>query len=109
MRFWRWKGPAGPSGEAGRLKAAAEGLREEMDSAGFPLAAAYVGLAAEVLEERLPADWGRSASPPGEEVEFEADEHGRVWIVRDGLCDVIGRREAVAAEMRRFLQELPPK
>jgi hypothetical protein len=80
-----------------------------MEAAGFGLGAAYLGLAAEALEERLPSGWGRQAALPGADASFEADEHGRVWIVRDGLCDVIGRRDAVAAEMRRFLQEIGPK
>jgi hypothetical protein len=41
--------------------------------------------------------------PTDVELQFELDEHGRVWIIRDGECDIIGRRNAVCAEMRRFL------
>jgi hypothetical protein len=37
------------------------------------------------------------------ELDFEADEHGRVWMIREGDCHVIGRTAAVCAEMRRFL------
>ena len=93
-------------GEAKRLGAAAAALAGEMDAAGFEVAAAYVRLAGEALEDRLPSDWGRSSGPPGEEAEFELDEHGRVWVVRDGACEAIGRRDAVVAEMRRFLAEV---
>jgi hypothetical protein len=95
--------------EATRLGAAAAALAGEMDAAGFEVAAAYVRLAGEALEDRLPSDWGRSSGPPGVEAEFEVDEHGRVWVVRDGFCEVIGRRDAVVGEMRRFLNEIAPK
>jgi lipopolysaccharide/colanic/teichoic acid biosynthesis glycosyltransferase len=37
------------------------------------------------------------------DVEFELDEHGRVWMILAGDCHLIGRREAVCGEMRRFL------
>ena len=97
------------SKEATRLGAAAAALAGEMDAAGFEVAAAYVRLAGEALEDRLPCDWGRSSGPPGEEAEFEVDEHGRVWVVRDGLCEVIGRRDGVVAEMRRFLDGIAPQ
>ena len=38
------------------------------------------------------------------ELEFELDEHGRVWMIREGDCHIIGRKNAVCAEMRRFLR-----
>jgi hypothetical protein len=38
------------------------------------------------------------------ELEFEVDEHGRVWMIREGDCHIIGRRNAVCSEMRRFLR-----
>jgi hypothetical protein len=85
-------------------------LDKEMSEAGFGLAAAYLSLAAKALEPELPSDWGRT--PPvlrGDGVELELDEHGRVWLVRDGMCDVIGRRDEVVAEMRRFLDEIAQK
>ena len=40
------------------------------------------------------------------ELEFELDEHGRVWMIREGDCWIIGRVGAVCAEMRRFLAEV---
>lgn len=96
--------------DGARLKVAALSLEKEMHEAGFALAAAYAGLAAGALEAGMPSDWGRPARVlEGDEVEFEVDEHGRVWLVRDGACDVIGRRDAVVAEMRRFLRDSPPK
>lgn len=40
------------------------------------------------------------------ECEFELDEHGRVWIIRDGDCHIIGRKEYIRKEMWCFLQGL---
>lgn len=37
------------------------------------------------------------------ELEFELDEHGRVCMIRDGDCCIIGRKLATCVEMRRFL------
>jgi hypothetical protein len=45
------------------------------------------------------------ARDPGAHVgfNFELDEHGRVWMMRQGDFHIIGRKDAVCAEMRRFL------
>jgi hypothetical protein len=40
------------------------------------------------------------------ETDFELDEHGRVWMIREGDCHIIGRRNAVRAEMRCFLRTI---
>lgn len=40
------------------------------------------------------------------DLDFELDEHGRVWMIREGDCHIIGRRDAVCAEMRRFLRTI---
>lgn len=97
----------GSAADGARLKAAALELEEEMEAAGFVLAAAYLSLAVKGLEPEMPSDWGRPAKVlEGEEIAFELDEHGRVWLVRDGRCDVIGLRDDVVAEMRRFLSEV---
>jgi hypothetical protein len=39
-------------------------------------------------------------------VEFTLDEHGRVWIILRGDCRIVGRKDGVCAEMRRFLAEV---
>ena len=41
-----------------------------------------------------------------EDVEFMLDEHGRVWMILRGDCWIIGRRDGVCAEMRKFLAEV---
>ena len=40
------------------------------------------------------------------ELQLDLDEHGRVWATIDGDCHIIGRRDAVRAEMIRFLAEI---
>ena len=40
------------------------------------------------------------------DLQFDLDEHGRVWMIRDGDCHIIGRRDAVSEEMCRFLSEI---
>lgn len=42
------------------------------------------------------------------ELEFELDEHGWVWIMREGDRHFIGGKEAVRAEIWRFLRVLLP-
>jgi hypothetical protein len=36
-------------------------------------------------------------------LEFELDEPGRLRMIREGDCHIIGRRDAVRLEMWRFL------
>jgi hypothetical protein len=38
------------------------------------------------------------------EIDFELDEHGRVWLIADGDCRIIGRAPAVLRGMRRLLE-----
>ncbi|HEU0099140.1 MAG TPA: hypothetical protein VFQ67_10230 [Allosphingosinicella sp.] len=35
------------------------------------------------------------------EWEFEVDEYDRVWMYRDGDCQIVGRKNYVRTEMRR--------
>jgi hypothetical protein len=92
---------------AAELRYAAARLAAEFERSGFHEAAAYAEMAAEAV--------GRATFPPEDrrtdiESEFCLDEHGRVWIILEGDCHVIGRRGAVCAEMRRFLvSALPAK
>ena len=77
-------------------------LAAELDQAGLHLPAAYVAMAADGIVE---TDASTSEEDPRTDVEleFEEDEHGRVWMIRKGDCHIIGRSGAVCAEMRRFL------
>lgn len=100
----RIPGNSGP-GEAARLRAAALRLAAEMDKAGLYPSAAHAAMAADAVA--ISGGTGGEAELPSDvELEFEADEHGRVWMIRDGDCHIIGRVGAVSAEMRRFLAAL---
>lgn len=85
------------------LRNAANRLAAELDDARLYQAAAYASMAADAISQgpapALTADDLRTDV----ECEFEVDEHGRVWLIRDGDCFIIGRTNAVLAEMRRLL------
>jgi hypothetical protein len=40
------------------------------------------------------------------DLDFTLDEQGRVWMIREGDCHILGRAGAVCGEMRRFLADL---
>ena len=89
--------PRNPEGL--RLRAEAERLAAALEAAGFGEAADCASRAAAAVGEvDAAADLRTNVG-----VEFDVDEHGRVWMYRDGDCHIIGRRGAVRAEMRRFL------
>ena len=39
----------------------------------------------------------------GVDLDFTLDQQGRVWMIREGDCSMLGPTEAVCGEMRRFL------
>jgi hypothetical protein len=83
-------------------------LAAELDEAREYQASAYASMAADALGPRDEAAVNDNRPDTGVECEFELDEHGRVWIIREGDCHIIGRREAVRKEMWRFLRVLLP-
>ncbi|HEX2762772.1 MAG TPA: hypothetical protein VHM92_02845 [Allosphingosinicella sp.] len=98
----RFPGDQGRDGEAARLRECAMRLAAELDEAGLYRAAAYAGMAADATEDgpRQPSERELRTDV---ETYFELDEHGRVWMIREGDCHIIGREGAVCAGMRRFL------
>ena len=90
-----------PQGE--RLRNAAIRLAAELDEARLHHAAAYASMAAEVIERSAGGDAYAKAMQTDVDFDFTLDEHGRVWMIREGDCHMIGRTNAVCAEMRRFL------
>jgi streptogramin lyase len=104
---------AGDPARDERLREAAARLAGELDEAGLFAAAALAAMAGDAVvrdasstSSAAPQDERSSIRPNDIELDFEVDEHGRVWMIREGDCHVIGRREAVCAEMRRFLGEV---
>jgi len=88
------------------LRNAAARLAAELDDARLYRAAAYASMAVDAIDQS-----GEEPEPDGDmrtdvELEFELDEHGRVWMIREGDCHIIGRTNAVCAEMRRFLNSV---
>lgn len=102
---------AGNSGTAARLRAAAARLSGELEAAGLHQAAAHAAMAADAVARFAGASHSskHAAEEPDlrtdVEIEFELDEHGRVWMIREGDCWSLGRLAAVRAEMVRFLAE----
>jgi hypothetical protein len=91
-----------------RLRNAAMRLAAELDEAREYQAAAYVSMAADAMGPRDEAAVNDNRTYTDVECEFELDEYGRVWIILEGDCHIIGRREAVRREMWRFLRVLLP-
>lgn len=91
-----------PTAAPETLRESAMRLAAELDAAGLYRAAAHAGMAADAT-----GDVAKGAEDydlrTDVELEFTADEHGRVWMIREGDCHIIGRTHAVCAEMRRFL------
>jgi hypothetical protein len=91
------------AGAAERLRGAAARLAAELDEAGLFRAAAYASMTADAAAEALPTAQREAEMGTDVELDFTLDEHGRVWMIREGDCHIIGRTNAVCAEMRRFL------
>ncbi|MBV9931703.1 MAG: hypothetical protein JO013_12260 [Alphaproteobacteria bacterium] len=91
--------PAAPP-TASELRTAAARLAAEMDRARLFQAAAYAAMAADAAGR---ARLGEEAMRTDVDLDFRVDEYDRVWIIREGDCQIIGRRHAVCAEMTRFL------
>ena len=91
-----------------RLRDKAARLTAELDEARLLQAAAYVAMAVDSMDRGGPGAVNDNAPRNDVECDFELDEHGRVWIILEGDCHIIGRKEAVRKEMWRFLRVLLP-
>lgn len=78
-------------------------LAAQLDDARLYRAAAYASMVADAI--RSDGETGRDEDMRMDlELDFELDEHGRVWMVREGDCYILGRKDPVCAKMRRFLR-----
>ena len=84
------------------LREAAERLTAELDLARLHQAAAYVSMAVVAMETFPKGRRGDRKYRSDVECEFELDEHDRVWMYRDGDCQIIGRKNYIRTEMWRF-------
>jgi hypothetical protein len=86
-----------------RLRNAAMRLAAELDEVRLFQAAAHVSMGADAISRSPTPELSAEQLRTDVELEFEFDEHGRVWMIREGDCHIIGRTEAVCLEMRKFL------
>ena len=95
-----------PRPDVDHLRAAATRLADGLDEARLFQAAAWVAMAVDEIDQGMPVATNDNPLATDVEVEFHLDEHGRVWMILDGDCHIIGRKAAVAEEMGRFLRTL---
>lgn len=106
-----------------RLRDAARRLAAALDRARLYKAAAYASMAADSIRagKSPPTEVEGGSRIPGlprgrrvrnddrgadVDLDFTLDEQGRAWMIREGDCYILGRAEAVCAEMRRFLADV---
>lgn len=92
-----------------QLREAAERLTAELDLARLHQAAAYVSMAVVAMAKDPKGRVSDKKYKSDVECEFELDEHDRVWMYRDGDCQIIGRKNYIRTEMWRFLRVLLAK
>lgn len=88
------------------LRAAAMRLTAELDQARLHQAAAYVSMAVDAMALAPEAAVNDNGFRSDVECEFDLDEHGRVWMYRDGDAHLIGRKDYIRTEMWRFLRTI---
>ena len=91
-----------------QLRADAMRLTAELDQARLGRAAAHVSMAVAAMAEAPEPAVNDNVFRSDVECEFEVGA-GRVWIIKDGDCHIIGRKDYVRTEMWRFLRVLLAK
>ena len=86
------------------LRNAATRLAAELDDARLYRAAAFASMVVDAIDQSRGEPVPDGDMRTDVDLEFELDEHGRAWMIREGDCHIIGRKDAVCAEMRRFLR-----
>lgn len=91
------------------LRATAMRLTAELDQGRLHQAAAYVSMAVDAMARDPDPAVNDNVFRSDVECQFELDEHDRVWMIRDGDCHIIGRKDYVRSEMWRFLRTMLSK
>ena len=84
-------------------------LAAELDGARLYRAAAYASMAVDSIGRAAEGEGGsrirvrEDGRGADVDLDFTLDGQGRVWMIRDGDCHILGRTDPVCAEMRRFL------
>lgn len=89
-----------------RLRNAANRLAAELDDARLYQAAAYASMAADAIDYCGGEALNEGDLPTDVDLDFELDEHGRVWMIREGDCHILGRADATALKMLSFAREV---
>ena len=80
-----------------RLRNAAMRLAAELDDAHLYRAAAYASMAVDAINQSRGEPQPDGDMQTDVDLDFELDEQGRVWMIREGDCHIIGRTDAVCA------------
>ena len=88
-----------------RLRNAANRLAAELDDARLYQAAAYASMAADAIDHNGGEALSENDLRADVDLDFELDEHGRVWMIREGDCHILGRADAIL-KMQNFLREV---
>ena len=97
-------GPAAAPGSerVSALRDSAARLVADLDAAALYQAAAHASMALVAIIKA--GDVFNDNQPRTEtDLEFELDEHGRVWMIKDGDCEIIGRIWETRCAMLNFL------
>jgi hypothetical protein len=92
-----------------QLRAAAMRLTAELDQARLHQAAAHVSMAVHAITGEPDPAVNDNIYRSDVECEFELDEYDRVWMIRDGDCHIIGRKDYIKTEIWRFLRSMLSK
>jgi hypothetical protein len=84
-------------------------LADELDEARLYRAAAYASMAGDAVGAPAGGEGGSRIQVRDDglgavvDLDFTFDGQGRVWMIREGDCHIIGRTGPVCDQMRRFL------
>ena len=92
-----------------QLRETAVRLTAELDLARHHQAAAYVSMAVVAMTGGPDPAVSDLVYRSDVECQFEVDEYDRVWMYKDGDCQIIGRKNYIRTEMWRFLRVLLSK
>jgi hypothetical protein len=98
--------PTYPRPVVERFRNAASRLAAELDDARLYRAAAYASMAADAIDYSGGEALSETDLRTDVDLDFELDEHGRIWMIRQGDCHIIGRADATALKMLSFAREV---
>lgn len=98
--------PIYPQPVVERLRNAANRLAAELDDAQLYQAAAYASMAADAIDYGGGEALSENDMRTDVDLDFELDEHGRIWMIREEDCHIIGRADATVLKMLDFCRKV---